>query len=134
MPWNIQCEFYPDDYGGHIVFNGMQWEPRTAGMVATITAERDALLVAKYPGCKVLSLGDSCPCKICTLERERDALREKVEECDREPEWFSAMEKQIADLEGENETLTAERDALEARVRELEQHIALIENGLANAH
>jgi hypothetical protein len=30
--------------------------------------------------------------------------------------------------------LTAERDALAARVRELEHELALLENGLANAH
>jgi DNA repair exonuclease SbcCD ATPase subunit len=40
----------------------------------TALAAKDAriaeLEVAKYPGCKLLSLGDTCPCKICDLERK----------------------------------------------------------------
>jgi hypothetical protein len=47
--------------------------------IEPILAAKDAriaeLEVAKYPGCKLLSLGDACPCKICDLER-RLAARE----------------------------------------------------------
>jgi hypothetical protein len=45
------------------------------------------LEVAKYPGCKLLSLGDACSCKICDLERrlaardaELAALRQGIDE------------------------------------------------------
>jgi hypothetical protein len=44
----------------------------------SLLAERDELMVAKYPGCKVLSMGDDCPCKICRLEAERDTLRARL--------------------------------------------------------
>ena len=38
----------------------------------TVNAALAEAQAAKYPGCKVLSLGDQCPCKLCGLERERD--------------------------------------------------------------
>jgi hypothetical protein len=85
--------------------------------IATLTTERDDLLDGhnKY---------SSDPMKCCVpmtdflrVKNERDALKEQL---------ACAVDSHIANC--------AERDALVARVRELEQHIALIENGLANAH
>lgn len=35
---------------------------------------------AKYPGCRILSLGDACECKICSLEREVSRLRRECNE------------------------------------------------------
>lgn len=48
------------------------------------------LQVEKYPGCKILSLGDACTCKICTLEKRAEAAeataareRERAEDLER---------------------------------------------------
>lgn len=44
--------------------------------VERLKAENAELTAAKYPGCKVLSLGAACPCKICALERKLAEARQ----------------------------------------------------------
>jgi hypothetical protein len=59
-------------------------ERKTADMYRadyrTVNAALAEALAAKYPGCKVLSLGEACPCKLCSLERERDDARQESED------------------------------------------------------
>jgi hypothetical protein len=49
-------------------------------------------------------------------------------------EDIARLAADLMDAKATIDALTAERDALVARVLELEQHIVLLENGLANAH
>ena len=51
----------------------------------TVNAALAEAQAAKYPGCKVLSLGDQCPCKLCGLERARDEARALLLDID---QWF----------------------------------------------
>lgn len=67
----------------------------------------------KYPGCKMLSLGDSCDCKLCTLERERDTLQAENEQLklawqrvaqERDTAELRKSEREVA-LQAENKRL-----------------------------
>lgn len=66
-------------------------------------ADVEQLQVVKYPGCKVLSLGDACTCKICMLEKRVDAAeadaarqRERVDALEGCVTWLLPMAKGYA--------------------------------------
>jgi hypothetical protein len=78
----------------------------------TLIAE---LEVAKYHGCKLLSLGDACPCKICDLERRLAAREAELagwkEEAERSHRNVAYWQGRAEQAEAELATL---RGALEA--------------------